>query len=293
MSIWVHKEIGDLPSFEEISSCHCRFCKEPLIKKEINDSWEHLENKIDSIHNETILGMAEIHGDFILREMEIKDTPYLEKATLGTCPLCGWWNISKNIQILTKNQIWMLSFGSAAALKNMNHADISTPTDEIKQYLSAKYDDRFHIHPRKFEEIVASVFRIHDFHPELTSYSADGGIDIILRDKTGNAIAVQVKRYKNSIEASAIRELLGAMVINGNTRGVFVTTSTFQSGCIEIKRKAEKRGILLDIIDSNSFLNILKLSQAKNLPQYQETIQETIIPSVELEPCGEFHLNSL
>lgn len=293
MSIWIHREIGEPPSAHELNDTHCRFCKEPIFIQEIDDRWEYLKNKIEETHQKTILSMIEPHGEFILKELKIEKYPEEPPPTISICPSCGWWKIAKDIFISTKSQYWIIHFGSIASLKKFDHSDISSPAEEIKQFLAAKYENRFDIHPRKFEEVVASVFKSHNLLPELTNYSADGGIDIILRTPHNETIAVQVKRYKNSIKVSAIRELLGAMVINGYTRGAFVTTSTFQPGGFEIQKKLERTGLSLELIDGENFLKKLKASQIKSLHQYQDELEELILPSVNLEFCDEFHLNPL
>ena len=94
----------------------------------------------------------------------------------------------------------------------------------------AKSNARFTIQPRLFEETVASVFRTLGYRAVVTSYSGDDGIDVILENDSGTFLGVQVKRYQDRIKVSQIRELLGALVINGMTRGIFITTSDFQSG---------------------------------------------------------------
>jgi len=53
---------------------------------------------------------------------------------------------------------------------------------------------------------VASVFRDCGFHARVTSYSGDGGIEVIL-ERGDETIGVQVKRYKSAIDAEQIRSL--------------------------------------------------------------------------------------
>ncbi|TGL21490.1 hypothetical protein EHQ47_11885 [Leptospira bourretii] len=54
------------------------------------------------------------------------------------------------------------------------------------------------MHP--FEDTVSSVFRDIGFFSEATTYSKDGGIDVILSDSKNRIIDIQVKRYKNKIK---------------------------------------------------------------------------------------------
>ncbi len=64
-------------------------------------------------------------------------------------------------------------------------------------------------------------------------HSNDGGIDGVIReDALGlDFIYLQAKRYAedNTVGSDAIRNFAGALVANGATKGVFVTTSRFTS----------------------------------------------------------------
>lgn len=81
-----------------------------------------------------------------------------------------------------------------------------------------------------------------------TSKSGDGGIDgIINEDKLGlDKIYIQAKRFnENKVREKDIRNFIGAM--SGDTnKGVFVTTSLFDTGAIEKAKNAHHKIILLD-----------------------------------------------
>jgi restriction system protein len=93
----------------------------------------------------------------------------------------------------------------------------------------------------------------------VTGYSNDGGIDVIL-EKESKQIGVQVKRYKNKIKVDQIRELTGALFLSGIPKGIFVTTSDFQSGANKLVQKSHDRGIPIELINSKRFYDILKLT---------------------------------
>jgi restriction system protein len=78
--------------------------------------------------------------------------------------------------------------------------------------------------------VVGSVFADLGFESIVTGYQNDGGIDVILKDRMGSTIGVQVKRYRNRIDVRSIRELAGALLAGGMTRGIFVTTSDYTAG---------------------------------------------------------------
>src|SRR5690606_2961680 len=81
-----------------------------------------------------------------------------------------------------------------------------------------------------------------------TSKSGDCGIDgIINEDKLGlEKIYTQAKRYgENKVREKDIRNFIGAM--SGDTqKGVFVTTSSFDSGAIKKASDAHHTIILID-----------------------------------------------
>jgi hypothetical protein len=210
------------------------------------------------------------------------------------CKVCGWWAVRREeftttnvtarygkthqeeIQDRMKNLFGRHRgrhgeplpheyrvLGAAASLKNFSVADIDAPVEEIRQWLTGKYQDRFHVHPRKFEETVASVFGHLGYQTCVTAYSGDGGIDVVLDGPDGVVIGVQVKRYKHSIQVDQIRELVGALVLKGMTRGVFVTTSSFQSGAGKVAEEAGKLGYPIELVDAEAFYDALKIAQRK------------------------------
>jgi restriction system protein len=81
-----------------------------------------------------------------------------------------------------------------------------------------------------------------------TPKSRDGGIDgIINEDKLGlNKIYIQAKRYnENRVREIDIRNFIGAMS-GDTTKGIFVTTSTFDENAIKKARDAHHKIILID-----------------------------------------------
>lgn len=150
--------------------------------------------------------------------------------------------------------------GAAASLRELDLTDLSTPIEEIRSYLVAKYDKRFDINPQAFEETVASVFRDLGYSAETTAYSNDDGIDVILT-RGRETIGVQVKRYTNAIKVEQIRSLAGALVFGGITRGIFVTTSTFQRGATPTTQQFSYRGYKIELVNATRFYDTLKLAQ--------------------------------
>ncbi|MBN1425886.1 restriction endonuclease [Candidatus Fermentibacteria bacterium] len=153
------------------------------------------------------------------------------------------------------------TFGAIGSLREFDLADVEAPIREVRSYLTARYHSRFTVHPRLFEETVASVFKSLGFEVLVTGYGNDGGIDVILSCPGGTAVGVQVKRTKNAIKVEQIRSLAGALLVAGITTGVFVTTSCFQRGCCATASLAAIRGKPIHLIDARRFYQALKIAQ--------------------------------
>lgn len=240
MSIWLYQDQCNNPKESTVRSNKCVFC----------------QCQLKTIYEETS-----------------KWNNHIKKINI--CPICGWWTIwesSSNI-LLKDDKLSFNLYETSAVLKKLCLTDVEQPIEDVKQYLLVKYKDRFTMHPRLFEETVESVFKNVGFQTVITSYHNDGGIDVILNDGISE-IGVQVKRYKDSIQVSQIREFLGALIENGMTQGVFVTTSQFQKGAYKSIEKFFEQKYKIELIDGNKFYDALKLSR-RNIYQSYEDFEET------------------
>lgn len=177
------------------------------------------------------------------------------------CAVCGWWTKRQFVSFTIKNWGSRITRGATGSLRELDLSDQFVPIEEIRAYLAAKYDARFQVEPYKFENVVASVYKDLGFRVRVTGRSGDGGIDVILEGGGDLLIGVQVKRYKEKINVEQIRSLAGALFLEGITRGIFVTTSSFQSGAQQVADKSRLRGIPIELIDAKSFYEALGLAQ--------------------------------
>ncbi|MEU2370412.1 restriction endonuclease [Streptomyces pseudogriseolus] len=93
--------------------------------------------------------------------------------------------------------------------------------------------DLFAMDPVAFENLVADLFRAMGMQAVTTQRSNDGGVDVDALDPTpirGGTIVVQVKRYRNTVPPTAVRDLYGTVQDAGANKGVLVTTSGFGPG---------------------------------------------------------------
>ncbi|MDT0434369.1 MULTISPECIES: restriction endonuclease [Streptomyces] len=87
--------------------------------------------------------------------------------------------------------------------------------------------------PIAFENLVADLFRAMGMQAVTTQRSNDGGVDVDALDPApirGGKIVVQVKRYRNTVPPTAVRDLYGTVQDAGANKGVLVTTSGFGPG---------------------------------------------------------------
>lgn len=188
-------------------------------------------------------------------------TSWAWRYAVQVCDSCGWWVVEKRETNHDIHGEITRIYRAVPSLKRLALSDVSVPTEELKQYLTRNYYARFEIHPKKYEELVASVFRNAGYHVRVTSYSGDDGIDLFLFDANNNdLVGVQVKRHRGKIEAGQIRELAGALILNGLTKGIFVTTSEYQKGAKITAERYHERGVGITLIDAKRFYEKLELA---------------------------------
>ncbi len=117
---------------------------------------------------------------------------------------------------------------------------------QVKDELLEKLKE---IDPFYFEKVILILLKKMGYGDFVeTAKTGDGGIDgIINEDKLGlDKIYIQAKRYgENKVREKDIRNFIGAM--SGDTqKGVFVTTSSFDTGAIKKAHDAHHTIILID-----------------------------------------------
>ncbi len=205
------------------------------------------------------------NGEFDKVEEEASDDDYLgvfpSSKNMDVCKVCGWWRVLQAFALVEEFDWHQSIAGAIGSLRELDLRNIEAPLNEVRAFLAAKYEARLSMHPRLFEETVASVFSDLGYAVEVTGYSNDGGIDAILTQNGTDFIGVQVKRYAEKIEAEQIRALTGALVIHGFTKGIFVTTSRFSKGAYKTAGLAYQRGIPIELLDAPKFYEALGIAQ--------------------------------
>jgi restriction system protein len=250
MSIWEYSAGWKHESDKEMwNLASCIYCSSPLAR-------DQEDEEKASMYEEMNYGFSD---NFSTRAA----------AVIGVCPACGWWKygIVKTLPDVLRSGAGPKSYYEIrrGILKSLDLASADNPANEVRDYLTARFESRFQVHPRVFEEVVGSVFRDHGYRVRVTAYSGDDGIDVILDGDAGTTIGVQVKRYKERISVAQIRELTGALVIGGHTKGIFVTTSEFQSGAERTANLSQIRGFPIELMDAEKFYDALKIAQLSSI----------------------------
>ncbi|MFD5001720.1 restriction endonuclease [Streptomyces mutabilis] len=105
--------------------------------------------------------------------------------------------------------------------------------DSVVSHGDGEEPDLLAMDPIAFEGLVADLFRAMGMQAVTTQRSNDGGVDVDALDPTpirGGKIVVQVKRYRNTVPPTAVRDLYGTVQGAGANKGVLVTTSGFGPG---------------------------------------------------------------
>ncbi|MEU7424724.1 restriction endonuclease [Streptomyces sp. NPDC040750] len=122
-----------------------------------------------------------------------------------------------------------------------------------------RYDDEpdlYDMDPIAFENLVADLFRAMGMRAVTTQRSNDGGVDVDALDPTpirGGKIVVQVKRYRNTVPPTAVRDLYGTVQDAGANKGVLVTTSGFGPGS-----RTFAAGKPLELVSGTELVDLLR-----------------------------------
>jgi HJR/Mrr/RecB family endonuclease len=132
--------------------------------------------------------------------------------------------------------------------------------EKLVRYLASHPGRLFDLTPRRFEELVAELFRDQGFEVLLTPQSRDGGFDIkaIIRDSMGIPLlySVECKLYRpeRPVGVEVVRSLYGSASVVGATCGVVATTSRFTRDAQEFASKVKYRLSLRDYNDVVAWL---------------------------------------
>ena len=180
-----------------------------------------------------------------------------------TCPNCGWWFAVQDADMCNDG----FAVTAVGVLERFDLSEASVPIEVLRSELNQRASRIGNVHPRKMEELVASILAgVYDCEVHQLGFSRDGGVDLILllRDRP---IAVQVKRRGNLAKhepVSLVREFLGAALLSGHSNLMFVTTAeAFSAVAKKEAHEAVKKGLVAsyELISRDKLMSFLRLSE--------------------------------
>jgi restriction system protein len=105
-------------------------------------------------------------------------------------------------------------------------------------------------------EVFAKEFSINGGEVKITQASRDRGVDAVAFDPDpirGGKIVIQAKRYTNTVDVSAVRDLYGTVLNEGANKGILVTTADYGPDAYQFA--ADKP---LTLLNGGNLLNLLE-----------------------------------
>lgn len=173
---------------------------------------------------------------------------------LWHCDYCRFWQA----RIYSAFRACMPPLDNWAYISKLREFDINLPegcSEELTLYIRRHPNFLYSCNPTRFEKLVADVFRANYTHAEVfhVGKPGDGGIDVLLIETGSEQWLIQVKRRKSqkrSESVKTIRDILGAMVVEGTPRGIVVsTTERFSQPAIQAVTKAKRNGMTVYLVD--------------------------------------------
>jgi restriction system protein len=204
------------------------------------------------------------------------------RRRLHLCKQCGWWQLNLEGESFFNGQKQEFKWWELyhAILVHIDISSNNVPIEDLRTNLVRRWDDRKYITAQKAEELVSGILKdyyagcsVH--HMTANTNAADGGIDLYLVEDNGEIhSAVQVKRrVKREVESvKEVRDFVGALLLEGYDKGVFVTTaSRFSPSAQNIPKNSNLKNhkIELELINGERLLDLLKHSISSsplNLP---------------------------
>lgn len=195
-----------------------------------------------------------------------------EEDRLCICPLCGW-EYRDHQEAEPEHDSAKISFLKECCI---NGSEIAL--DELGTHLKRRREDVYLLSARRFEIVVADVFKTHGFRVILTAQSRDNGADIVLlhNERNDATAIVECKRYASNrpVGVSLVRYLAGAAIDWEVNKAYLVTTSSFSSIAHKKVMDYARRGIEIELIAMSELAMLLGVYNTKLPPLSKLTSDE-------------------
>lgn len=146
--------------------------------------------------------------------------------------------------------------------------EVLSKMSEGENLASMDWDDFEHLCRELFERVFAS----NGATVSVTQASRDQGVDAIINDPDpikGGKIVIQAKRYVNTVDVSAVRDLWGTVSHEGAMKGLLVTTSQFGPDSYAFSKDKPLTLIngseLLYLLEQNGYKFRIDLEEARKI----------------------------
>lgn len=109
----------------------------------------------------------------------------------------------------------------------------------------------------EFEIFIKNFFKNRGYHTRLTKKSYDAGGDIII-NRNNESIAVQCKRWNETVRSNAIQEIHTARDVYQTQRAMVITTNFFSKGAYNLAQKVnvelwDRTNLMQELIKDNYY----------------------------------------
>lgn len=151
---------------------------------------------------------------------------------------------------------------------------------ELATHLKRKEEDYYYLHPRRFEELIADVYKNCGYEVELTQETCDGGADILLLNNRKEQELVECKRCAKSrkISISIVRNILGVMVYKGIHKASIVSTSQFSKPAVDFSAGVQDKysKFTINLVNASELVNSIGIYEADLPPLHLNPMLDRI-----------------
>lgn len=242
-SLFVWRNKYTLQSLEDELLGNCIYCNSLLIEKTLN----------------------EYNGD----------EAAIHKEYEKVCMNCGWnfWHMYGGGMRFWEEEV------SISGLYEFSIDDPRLAIDELGSFLKNNFSNIYEISSRKFEYLIADVFKNFGYKVILTPASRDDGVDVYVFGKNDSDLTiVECKKYslQNKVGVTYVDRLIGVSIVKGARHACLITTSSFTKPALihSTSSNLDKFGIRLDLFEAEDVLNLLNVYNNKVLPPFTKEIQQ-------------------
>jgi|ERR1043166_160256 hypothetical protein len=154
---------------------------------------------------------------------------------------------------------------SRTPLVNDTKIELIAANDELIRYLAAHPSLMHELKPRKFEELVAEIFKSLGFEVILTPRTRDGGFDVraVSNSSLGTLLyLIECKKYApdRPVGIELVRSLYGTVMSQRASHGILATTSYFSKDAKQLASSLQYQLSLSDYQNLKTWLQEYKIS---------------------------------